>query len=86
MGHPALVLAGRLVELGLGIDLEISGRAGRCLVVQCPELGFPTSEAQASLQARARRPCQPHSSEAKGKKKKEKRFFLIIKTNFKIKK
>ena len=41
--------------MGLGIEMEISGRfcclilrgAGRSLVDQCPELGSPTSEAQA---------------------------------------
>ena len=27
MGHPALALAGHLVELGLSIETEISGRA-----------------------------------------------------------
>ena len=34
--------------------------AGRPLVVQCLELGSPTSEAQAWHPARAPRPCQPH--------------------------
>ena len=34
--------------------------ARRSLVVQCPELGFPTSEAQAWHQAGAPRPFQPH--------------------------
>ena len=29
-------------------------------MVQCPEIGSPTSEAQASRQARSPRPCQPH--------------------------
>ena len=35
--------------------------AGRSLVVQCPELGSPTSEAQAWHPAGAPKPCQPHS-------------------------
>ena len=52
MGHPALELAGRWVELGLSVEIEISHQlilhgTGRSLVVQCPELGSPTSEAQA---------------------------------------
>ena len=34
--------------------------ARRSLVDQCPELGSPTSEAQAWHLARAPRPCQPH--------------------------
>ena len=33
---------------------------GRSLVVQCPELGSPTSEAQAWHLAKAPKPCQPH--------------------------
>ena len=46
--------------------------AGRFLVVQCPELGSPTYEAQAGHPARAPRPCQPHGSEEKRGKKKKK--------------
>ena len=38
---------------------------------QCPELGSPTSEAQASLPGRAPRPCQPHGSEEKGERRKK---------------
>ena len=55
MGRPALELAGCWVELGLSVEMEISGRAlalilhgaRRSLVAQCPELGSPTSEAEA---------------------------------------
>ena len=42
------------------------------LVVQHPGLGFPTSDAQAWLLAKAARPCQPHGSEEAGEKKKKK--------------
>ena len=57
------------VELGLSVEMKISGRAfpfditlgGRSLVDQCPELCSPTSEAQAWHTARAPRPCQSHS-------------------------
>ena len=34
---------------------------GRSLVIQCPELGSPTSEAKAWHPPGAPRPCQPHS-------------------------
>ena len=49
----------------VGALLESSRRltlcgAGRSLGVQCPELGSPTSEAQAWHQAGAPGPCQPH--------------------------
>ena len=52
----------------------------RSLVVQCPELGSPTSEAQAWHQAGAPKPCQPHGSGEKGEKKKEK---IVIKNKIK---
>ena len=52
MEHPALELAGHWVELGLSVEMEISGialadlhymdGAGRSLVVQCPGLGSPS--------------------------------------------
>ena len=65
MGCPALELADHWVELGLSIEMESSGRAltdwyyvRPSLVVQCPELGSPTSEAQGWHQARAPRSCQ----------------------------
>ena len=54
-GRPAMELAGRSVELGLSVETEIwecshqlilSG-VRRSLVVQCPGLGSPISEAQA---------------------------------------
>ena len=56
------------MELGLSVEMEISGRAlaggyylgSGGLVVQCPEPGSPTSEAQARQLAGAPRPCQPH--------------------------
>ena len=69
MGCPALELAGHWVELGLSVEVEISGRAltdwyymgpGGCLVIQCPELSSPTSEAQAWHPAGTPRPCQLH--------------------------
>ena len=79
---PALELAGHWVELGLSVEMEISGRAfihclilcgaGRSLVDKSPELGSPTSEAQALHPARAPRPCLLHSSE-KGRKKERKK-------------
>ena len=64
MGCPALEVAGCWVELGLSVETEISESsrqlilcgAGRSLVVQCPELGSPTSEVQAWHLARAPRP------------------------------
>ena len=40
---------------------------------QCPELGSPTSEAQAWHLAGAPRPSQPCGSEEKGRKKNEKK-------------
>ena len=65
MGCPALELAGRWVELGLIVETESSRQlilcgAGTSLVVQCPEVGSSTSEAQAWHPARTPRPCQPH--------------------------
>ena len=43
------------------------------MVDQCPELGSPTSEAQASHLAGAPRPSQSHGSEEKGEKRKKER-------------
>ena len=50
--------------------------ARKFLVVQCPGFGPPTLEAQARHLAGAPRPFQPHSSEKKEERKKER-----IKTN-----
>ena len=56
MECPALELAGCWMETCLSFEIEVSGRAladwllygaRRSLVVQCPELGSPTSETQA---------------------------------------
>ena len=55
------VLSLRWRSLGELCRLILRG-AGRSLVDQCPELGSPTSEAQAWHLAGAPRPCQPHSS------------------------
>ena len=40
---------------------------------ECPELGSPSSEAQALHLAGAPRPCQSDGSEEKGEKKKERK-------------